>query len=406
MKLIKILYIAIIIISSYVAQAQNSTISPQGRLVYSKIDNNITQIVTYHENDFLHFDIEEDGCAYTSDSGRYAIQSTSSPTNVKIWRLTDETLLMDQLWDVEWLPCNFDIRDDKVVGFSTEAFMPPALFKLEDGILIPHDPELSTSHQFPNLPNGFRELFYRKDPTERYYLYERCMGEVLIIENRPTQCSILSDAVIYDTVQQEIIYEIVETDIIDLKDTRSVSWSPNGHYVTFSQTLLPEGVDVSHPSLVGFDLRIFDTTTHTFVEPIYTYVVRDRFIPYTWSPDSKKMAFWIIGEREAETNDRSKSQLLIFDSELGQYIETDAVIQITGSINQSRLYWSPDSSSLVFISPQDELVLVDASTGNQSIIDTHVEDFLAWHPIAPPIANAGDDQILESDGRWRCACLP
>ncbi|MBK9124260.1 MAG: PD40 domain-containing protein [Chloroflexi bacterium] len=211
-------------------------------------------------------------------------------------------------------------------------------------------------------------------------------GEVL--------CRSGTDWVVYDVDTQQIVVTGIEPGhvYLDAAPYRSdryaffegVSWSPDSRYLAVVARFRDD-----------FPLELIDLSTGQVDRLRFVVVdVEVRKNRLSWSPDSRRLAFWVTGSLNEEVQGKA---LVFYDTATDEFTVIDQTINPLGTVGNG--YWSPDGTRFAFIDETRRLVLVDATTGAFTILDSDVVAVDAWASIVPPDADAGTDKMLtDGDG--------
>ncbi|NDJ75286.1 MAG: hypothetical protein GYB65_03425 [Chloroflexi bacterium] len=235
----------------------------------------------------------------------------------------------------------------------------------------------------PDWVPYIRQNYILPSQTEGVYLYQRCPGAVPEGEGENASCATDYDFVVYDYNLQVILHILEDPNTILMTGEDSLgrpqgysnaAWSASGRYLVY-QYIRP---------LNSWDLRVYDMVADRNLDVQFWNAEIDPRRAIQWSPQGNRLAFLIVGragEPVAGDDPRILRHLVFYDADQERFQVADQPFGMAAGLNIRKTgTWSPDGSAFAFIITDQRLIVADATTGETTQLDTHVERIFAWVP--------------------------
>lgn len=382
-KFLMLLISALCLNCLFVVNSQSIRIN--GNLAYVKSGVNGYELVQQNGSDRQVIALDPQICTALSPSVIYSAESSfvQNEGNLTIRDLQNGQTIIQIPWSNDWEICTMNWLTDEIfsvrqVGTVSEFFE----FEIEGTSIVPTNYQSTPNSPPPSLPDYVPTInanFLLPSPNNNLYVYERCAGQTVTTYD----CQSPTELVVYDAVQNIPLAVLENPDMTIIRGYNATnpsrirtsygqaSWSHDGRYFMYRRR-------ITSPFDL-FDLVIFDTQTGQYLDTDWINVQIDSNLPILWSPTSQKLEFWIlgrIGEPLDGDNPDTLRTLVFFDALTGEFQMANNAFDIRGEATDGT--WSPDSLGFVFIDLNNDLVLVEPNMGTTSILDSDVQDILVW----------------------------
>ncbi len=365
-------------------QAQSTTIV--GEIVYIKVlATGVHRVVKLSLSGSQTFDVPQaqNQCYGVSTLGHYIAESTSQPSNIVIYELATGLQVAQYPWNVEWRPCDFYFKSDTVISIgdlSNWSFNLDIFSGNTNRPIIP----TPTSYELSTPPNFVaNDLLLRSPANPAMLVYNRCTSGTTATDMEGNiGCTSVPEFVVYDLSNQQSIVVLDNPSLSILVPPsgiapgltappydNSISWSPSGLYLAF---LSQGNINSSTPSV-----RIYDTVTRVYLDTSASsnYLI-DNLSGFSWSPDETNLVFWLDDGYSASA--RHLVRPVVFNLQNTSF-SLAAQIFTMPAMHFIPVLWSPNNQRFIFVDSDKFLRYITASTGSSSVVDTDIQDIIAWN---------------------------
>lgn len=361
----------LVVVHSTVA-TQTDRLSLEGKLTYLQYaQTQAGGISTYLQTSAagtVTFQITADQCATVSEDGQYIAVSGKAPTDLSIYRLSDQTLVRQVVWLEGWQACNFVWREGEDAIYIAGA-NGVLQINVADGRISPI-PSSSAFDNHERLPFKVPGEAVIATDDGRLLLYNQCVD--LTFADDGSFCEGEARIVIYDPINRAVIQELSDTNYTILGDFEgfppkppAAFWSPSGRTLLYFTT----------DEQANIPLRIFDVLERRTMDVVLPtqYLANPFFAGFQWSADENHVGFWL---NSSDPQDEGRG---FYFSRLSLQSESlDVTGQPYSFAQQWR--WSPDNSAVAFINRDSQLILLSLADERASLIDENVYSIIAWTP--------------------------
>jgi hypothetical protein len=369
-------------VSWHIGYLQSSAIDT-GTLVYRRMAGTEEQLVGLTPITQYMFDGYDHQCLAISRTGMFIVTSTPEGTDLIVRRFPTGGVIRQFSPQSTWSTCSSRWLDDTTVRIpvnSTQAGEQEFVdLNVLTGRFSPYVYPAYTPPTYPQLPSRFDSQPVYAAPNGSTILYERCLGtDSAISPLGETLCINSTEWVIYDLDTAEDIVTISRPGYVYLEfapyqsdyyaTMRGIAWSPDSRYLA------------TVTSAFGtFPLQLTDTISGNVNDLSYYSVdvdvlEQDMF----WSPDSRKLAFWVKADVNDIESDSTNKTLVIYDTLTDTFVHAAQTINPYNSSQNGQ--WAPDGSAFAYIDANANLVHVDAVTGATNILDSNIVHIELWAP--------------------------
>jgi hypothetical protein len=349
-----------------------------GKLVYDKeMGNGGLEYIEWSMNGTNRFMVlpEVAGCAIPSPNGSFVAIGDATQHLFQVYQFADASLITEQPLPDGWRRCNLGWRTDYQVSIyvEKEAEREVILFNVQDNTTIRQITSLANvvaeyEQRTPDKISGQDIIFLGNNLV----IYARCPNNALSEDK--TQCLEFPRVVIYDYVQQKDVTFLADASPYDFDLTwvhlayRTIFSSPLGRYVLYFP-MVPKSDRV----------RIFDVQTLEYVNADAFNAVEaevgviNPLHGFTRNSDESLVGFWSSVLLPSEPNNTFNVSFRIFDLSTDTIKVFDSVHELPGGF-----LWSPDSRAIAFVNTNQELVLLDTTSGAVSVLDVGVISIRSW----------------------------
>jgi hypothetical protein len=381
--------------------AQNSTLSihRDELIAFVRIVNGQKEYVVRYGNQRLVYPMPTDKCFRYSNDWRYlAIFEEGGNTLQMLSLLNNRLIIQDILTDIQFNSCALVWKQDNktiLVPMDDLNFYPAYSFYFDEINLT----RLNDVNEpvYPVLPNWVElySEFYSQSPNTDIVLYEACRDK-----ETPDGTQFSCEVIIYD-IAQDLTIEELDVDIrylqgydVDFVTERPqnisaplVGWSYDARYVAFCDC---EGLIARETR--GF-IKVYDLQTDTYLTmaSMHNFNFDKRF---SWSDNSYILAYWLHAAVDADADTSSLNELRFWDIKNNSYTQAQGVFDVISD----EITWSPDSRAVAIVGKQRvdleqpyqfsdaiyypaDLILIDTTTGEHTVIDTDVTEIITWRSI-------------------------
>lgn len=371
------------------------TIHDDELIAYIRIVDGQEEYVARYGEQRIVYSMPTDKCFRYSNDWRYLAVFEEGGNMLEIFSLSDNRLIIqDILTGIQFKSCALVwMQDNKtiLVPMDDLNFYPAYIFYF-DGITLTRLNDVN-EHVSPELPNYSPDKYifnYSKSPNPDIFLYNGCVESI---------CGLL----VYDLAQNLIIEELEPVDIYFLngyytdytygfENPRLVSisaplvgWSYDARYLAFCDC---EGFNTRETR--GF-IKIYDLQMDTYIVVDTTYHFNfDK--EFSWSDNAHILAMWIRGGYGGDADTDSLNYLRFFNLNSNSYVNAQSFFDVLSSRG---VVWSPGSRAVAILANERtnpdvpyeftdslyypaDLILIDTTTGEHTVIDTDVTDIITW----------------------------
>jgi len=393
MKIILITILSLVLCIGISAQSDEDilTIRDDELIAYIRIVDGKEEYVSFYGGEYVIHSMPIDKCFRYSNDWRYLAVFEEGGNTLEIFSLLSNRLIIeDILTDIQfnscalaWMPDNKTI----LVPMDDLNFYRAYNFYF-DGATLTRLPDINEP-VYPILPN--RLEFYFQSPNENIILYEACRDK-----ETPNGTQFSCDVIIYDIVRDLTIEEL-DVDIrflqgydIDFVTDRPeyvsaslVGWSYDARYLAFCAC---RG-DIFE---VRGSIKIYDLQTDTYLTmaSMHNFNFDKEF---SWSDNSPILAYWLYAAVDVDADTSSLNELKFWNITNNSYTWVQGMFDVVSD----QITWSPDSRAAAIIGKQRidmeqpyefsdaiyypaDLILIDTTTGEHTVIDTNVTQIITW----------------------------
>jgi hypothetical protein len=373
--------LAVVILVNAVTQAQQPN-HITGVLSYTRRRNANLELVNMSVNTSTVRHFSQDICWSVSPNRRFLVESSSQRSNLIVRNLQTFAVVLEVPYQPEWETCWLAWQPDSSLHIkkrnSENNFYN---FNLVGNKLLARE-YVPVFPQYPKLPGWLKNTvdgYVLPSPNKNYYLYKRCQG--ITTPSSERSCPSITDYVIYGVNEQRIIHSLREPNfpLIEGRSTGqyydalydsygAAAWSFSERYLAFA------GISYS-----PLKLQVYDLMRDEYLPLEFVAVHIDWEKAMQWSPQGNKLALWVVGTLipDFEVDERIHRTLVFFDADTNTFVAAHEGFDVNQGIEKLGL-WSPDGSAFAFVTPNKILIDVDATSGEDSVLDTGVVDILAW----------------------------
>jgi len=354
--------------------------------------------------------LSESECKSLSPDGRYLASTTEDAQRLKIFYFPSMKLIYQQDWDEDWESCFIFWESSDILVFIDVISGLRLYFKFENLSLNEIDnPNAISYSSLPNFfPSILNNLYIQSPANPDIYLYERCSSGQIVYE---LFCKNGTEIVIYNSLTNQDIAIPRNADSDYMRgyyvDTSKpankayiseslASWSPDGRYLAYFDFINP--IFPSDGKIMIYDLQL-----DRYLNDEQTSESGLLFRPNVWRKlewsDENILVIWKTGGSSDEFSYRPHDSLNHFvfvhaDDEV--YTQSQEVFDSWRANIRQNVIFSPDSRAIAIIGQQrlplqeppdlgtprrGNLILIDTTTGESTIIDTDVTEIITWRSI-------------------------
>jgi hypothetical protein len=370
-------------VSWHIGYLQSSTIDT-GTLVYRRMAGTEEQLVGLTPFTRHVFSANDPQCLTISRTGMFIVTSTPEGTDLIVRRFSTGEVIRQFSSQSNWAICSFRWLDDTTVRIPLYSAQPGAQEYVDLNVLTgsvsPYVYPAYTPPTYSQLPGRIESQPFFAAPNGSLFLYERCLGtrtattgdgEVLCVEEK--------DWVVYNADNQEVVAAITTPGHVYVAyapyESRSyarpmgIEWSPDSRFLASVTRFWDK----------QFPLQLVDTVTGQVSDLAYWTVDVDVFeLDMYWSPDSRKLAFWVKADVNNIESDSTNKTLVIYDTLTDTFVHAAQTINPYNASQNGQ--WAPDGSAFAYMDANANLVHVDAATGATNILDSNIVYIELWAP--------------------------
>lgn len=414
-KIFIILLLVMALSISISAQSDESTLTIRDDelIAYVRIVDGQKEYVSYYGGERVVHSMPTDRCFRYSNDWRYLAVFEEGGSTIQIFSLLNSRLIIEEvLTDIQFNSCALVwMQDNKtiLVPMDDLNFYPAYSFDF-DGITLTRL-NVVNNPVYPELPNYSPDKYnfhYSKSPNPDVFLYNGCVESI---------CGLL----VYNLAQNLIMEELEPVNIYFLdgyytdytygfENPRLVSisaplvgWSYDARYLAFCDC---EGFITRETR--GF-IKIYDLQMDTYIVVDTTYHFNfDK--EFSWSNNAHILAMWIRGGYGGDADTDSLNYLRFFNLNSNSYVNAQSFFDVLSSRG---VVWSPDSRAVAILANERtnpdvpyeftdslyypaDLILIDTSTGEHTVIDTDVTEIITWRYLCDNPA-PHDADMCEND---------
>jgi hypothetical protein len=324
-------------------------------------------------------------CGTTTPNGLLDAESSLVlPTGIDLTYIPTNEVFATIPWRENWDPCSpYWLSNTRLEVRHIDPASPldKTIFEIRDNVLREVPVSFPPTPARPELPHAYdidRQVIV---PSNNYtkFLYYSCPEPTIVPPDG--YCTGRNQGyVIYDVVTQRTVGML--SDAFDwylighepglptyIYSIGYHAWSPDDRYIMYPKV---SSRSTASPAL-------YDTVSQSTLDTGTAIWDLDVFRRPQWSPDSRYVAFWVMGRTDYEQTDAVRNThrtVVIYDTQQQQFIFPNLSLEIGNTFNP--LVWSPNTPELVVWDAAGNLYRVNVETGDYELIDTQVTGVIAW----------------------------